>query len=159
MEWDPIGVSGISETADEYDCMLSPILHRLHDGVGEEAIRDWIVGEVEGHFEMQSDLAREGLLARRIGELVAMIVVRDRLLGIAIRASTPQGARRGSSRPQRERESSIYLTLFLPAKWSRTRTLVRDLMATSDTSLQRTAIPEPRNSLTRMRNSAMKSAI
>ena len=66
MEWDPIGVAGVSEAADEYDCMISPLLHRLHDGVAEHEIRDWIVGEVQGHFEMQSDGDREGRLAARI---------------------------------------------------------------------------------------------
>ena len=63
MEWDPIGASGIPVAAEEYNCMLSPVLHRLHDGVSEEEIRDWIVGEIQGHFEMQSDRAREGQLS------------------------------------------------------------------------------------------------
>lgn len=39
MEWDPIGVSGIPEAADEYDCIVSPLLHRLHDGVSDAEIR------------------------------------------------------------------------------------------------------------------------
>jgi len=66
MEWDPIGVSEFPEAADEYDCMLSPLLHRLHDGVSEEEIRDWIVGEIQRHFEMQADQARESQLVSRI---------------------------------------------------------------------------------------------
>lgn len=40
MAWDPIGVSGVPEVADEYDCMLSPLLHQLHDGAGVDEVRD-----------------------------------------------------------------------------------------------------------------------
>ena len=29
MEWDLIGVAGIPEAADEYDCMISPLLRWL----------------------------------------------------------------------------------------------------------------------------------
>ena len=34
MEWDLVGVAGIPEAADEYDCMISPLLHRLFRGRG-----------------------------------------------------------------------------------------------------------------------------
>ena len=54
MEWDPIGVAGAPEAADEYDCMLSPLLRRLHDGVSDKEIQDWVAGEVEGHFGLHS---------------------------------------------------------------------------------------------------------
>jgi hypothetical protein len=66
MGWDLIGVSGVPEATDEYDCMLSPLLHRLHDGASVNEIRDWLVGEVEGHFGTRSDPAREGQLAMQI---------------------------------------------------------------------------------------------
>ena len=32
MEWDPIGVADIPSAADEYDCMIPPLLHRLFKG-------------------------------------------------------------------------------------------------------------------------------
>jgi len=38
----------IPEAADEYDCKLSPLLHRLRDGVSEGEIRDRIGGEIRG---------------------------------------------------------------------------------------------------------------
>jgi hypothetical protein len=41
---------GVPEAADEYDCKLSPLLHRLHDGASMNEIRDWLVGEVEGQL-------------------------------------------------------------------------------------------------------------
>jgi len=63
MVWDLIGVSGVAEAADEYDCMLSPLLHQLHDGANAKEIRDWLVYEVESHFGTQSDAMRENQLA------------------------------------------------------------------------------------------------
>ena len=66
MSWDAIGVAGVETAADEYDCMISPLLHLLHDGANAPAIRDWIVGEVEGHFGLHADPVREGHLADEI---------------------------------------------------------------------------------------------
>ena len=40
LEWDPIGVSGIPEAADEYDCMISPLLRRLFDGADSRSLAD-----------------------------------------------------------------------------------------------------------------------
>jgi hypothetical protein len=45
MGWDLLGVSGVPEAADEYDCMLSPLLYRLHAGASVQEIRDWLVVE------------------------------------------------------------------------------------------------------------------
>lgn len=66
MEWDPIGVGWTPEAADEYDCMISPLMHQLHDGTEERDIRRWIVAEVESHFGMRSDSHREAELAANI---------------------------------------------------------------------------------------------
>jgi hypothetical protein len=42
MGWDLIGVAGIPEAADEYDCMISPLLHRLF-GAGPNDTQDrWL---------------------------------------------------------------------------------------------------------------------
>jgi len=40
MEWDPIGVAGVPEAADEYDCMISPLMHQVYDGVKEKVTLD-----------------------------------------------------------------------------------------------------------------------
>jgi hypothetical protein len=66
MAWDLIGVAGVAEAADEYDCMLSPLLHQLHEGLSVDEIRDWLVAEVEGHFGARADPVRERQLAVRV---------------------------------------------------------------------------------------------
>jgi hypothetical protein len=38
MAWDPIGAAGIPEAADEYDCMISPLMHQLHAGAEESTV-------------------------------------------------------------------------------------------------------------------------
>jgi hypothetical protein len=63
MGWDLLCVSGVPEAADEYDCMLSPLLHQLHDGASVAEIHDWLVREVENHFGVRSDPVRESRLA------------------------------------------------------------------------------------------------
>jgi hypothetical protein len=50
MEWDLIGVAGIPEAADEYDCMISPLLHRLFEGADTRSLADWISRERASHF-------------------------------------------------------------------------------------------------------------
>jgi len=47
LAWDAIGVAGAPEAADEYDCMLSPLMHQLHEGAHEVKIRDWLSDEVQ----------------------------------------------------------------------------------------------------------------
>ena len=43
--WDPIGVAGSDAAADEYDFMISPLMHLLHDGADREAIARWIASQ------------------------------------------------------------------------------------------------------------------
>jgi hypothetical protein len=66
MEWDPIGVSGIPEAADEYDCMISPLLHRLFDGADSRSLADWIGHERSSHFGLGPDDTRDRQLAERL---------------------------------------------------------------------------------------------
>ena len=63
LEWDPIGIANAPEAADEYDCMISPLMHQLHDGEKRREIQNWIVNQVEEHFGMRSDSGRESQLA------------------------------------------------------------------------------------------------
>jgi hypothetical protein len=65
-EWDPIGVSGISEAVDEYDCMIGPLLHRLSDGADTRSLADWISHERSSHFGLGPDGARDMQLAERL---------------------------------------------------------------------------------------------
>jgi hypothetical protein len=38
LAWDPIGVREAPEAQDEYDCLISPLMHKLHDGMTESAL-------------------------------------------------------------------------------------------------------------------------
>jgi hypothetical protein len=63
MEWDPIGVSDIPEAADEYDCMISSLLHLLFEGADARSLADWIRHERLSHFGLWPDDARDMQLA------------------------------------------------------------------------------------------------
>jgi hypothetical protein len=41
-EWDPIGVSGFPEAADEYDSYLGQIAKRLREGVSDQALGSFL---------------------------------------------------------------------------------------------------------------------
>jgi hypothetical protein len=66
MEWDPIGVAGIPQAADEYDCMISPLLHRLSEGADAGALAAWIGHERSSHFGLGPDEAKDLQLARSL---------------------------------------------------------------------------------------------
>ena len=58
MEWDLVGVAGSPEAADEYDCMIGPILHRLFEGADTHSLADWISHERCSHFGAGPDAPR-----------------------------------------------------------------------------------------------------
>ena len=66
MEWDPIGVSGVPEAADEYDCMIGPLMHRLLDGADARSLADWISPERISHFGLSPDAASDAQLAETL---------------------------------------------------------------------------------------------
>ena len=66
MAWDPIGVADIPEAADEYDCMISPLMHQLFAGTEESAVLHWLVAELEDHFGLAANPDRERQAAARI---------------------------------------------------------------------------------------------
>ena len=66
MAWDPIGVAGVDEAWDEYDCLLGPIMHMLHDGVSGRRLGKWLMAELEGHFGLRPDRKREQALANEL---------------------------------------------------------------------------------------------
>jgi len=63
LRWDPIGVAATPEAADEYDRLISPLLHRLHGGATEREIASWLVDELTDHFGMTADESRGHRLA------------------------------------------------------------------------------------------------
>jgi hypothetical protein len=66
MEWDLVGVAGIPEAMDEYDCMISPILHRLFQGADTRSLADWISHERYSHFGAGPDEANDLRLAESL---------------------------------------------------------------------------------------------
>jgi hypothetical protein len=66
LAWDPIGVAEAPEAQDEYDCLISPLMHQLHDGASETSIGSWLIFEIGDHFGMTPDAARERALAREL---------------------------------------------------------------------------------------------
>jgi hypothetical protein len=66
MEWDPIGVAEIPEAADEYDCMISPLVHRLAEDADTRSVADWIGRERSSHFGLGPDEAADMRLAESL---------------------------------------------------------------------------------------------
>ena len=66
MEWDPIGVSGVPEAADEYDCMISPLMHRLFEGADTGSLAAWIRHERSAHIGLRPDDTHDQQLARQL---------------------------------------------------------------------------------------------
>lgn len=66
MERDLIGVVGIPEAADEYDCTISPLLHRLFEGGNTRSLAAWIGHEQSSHFGAGPDDAQDMRLAESL---------------------------------------------------------------------------------------------
>jgi hypothetical protein len=66
MEWDPLGVSGYPEAADEYDCMISLLMERLAAGADARSLAKWISGRRFWHFGDASDEVRDTQLAEAL---------------------------------------------------------------------------------------------
>jgi hypothetical protein len=63
MGWDPIGVAGMPQAADEYDCMMGPLLRMLYEGARPSRIEQWLTQELKAHFGLSPDRSREARLA------------------------------------------------------------------------------------------------
>lgn len=49
-EWDPLGLLGLGAPADEYDCLINPLMRLLDDGVTAEQVSAFLLREFSGHF-------------------------------------------------------------------------------------------------------------
>jgi hypothetical protein len=63
LAWDPIGVAEFPEAQDEYDCLISPLMHRLSDDASAAEVGDWLIEEMREHFGLTPDEHRERVLA------------------------------------------------------------------------------------------------
>jgi len=61
--WDPIGIAGVPEAEDEYDGLISPLLHQLSAGAKEADLEAWLVAQLAGMGLIQDTTARETRLA------------------------------------------------------------------------------------------------
>lgn len=66
LQWDAIGVAGHFEADDEYDCMISPLMHQLHDGASPRQIAKWIGKERVDHFGLSRDRKADKKLAKTL---------------------------------------------------------------------------------------------
>jgi hypothetical protein len=48
--WDPIGVRGVAEAHDEYDCCLYPVFRLLTTGATDEQIAEWLCEQAGEHM-------------------------------------------------------------------------------------------------------------
>ena len=65
-DWDPIGVADIAP-ADEYDCLIGPLLSRLRAGAGQSEIGDFLRDQLDSHFGLDSNNCDVDGVAQRIG--------------------------------------------------------------------------------------------
>ena len=66
MEWDPIGVKGIPEAIDEYDCLISPLMHRLANGAAVDDLHLWLTTELTDPFGLTPMTERDLALTRKL---------------------------------------------------------------------------------------------
>lgn len=66
LAWDPIGVADAPEAQDEYDCMISPLIHQLHGGATPSQIAGWLSRELDDHFGLRRQPEREVGLASEL---------------------------------------------------------------------------------------------
>jgi hypothetical protein len=59
---------GAAEAQDEYDCLISPLMHQLHEGATEQDVARWLKSEMSDQFGLSPQVAGENRLA---SELVA----------------------------------------------------------------------------------------
>ncbi|HEY4347349.1 MAG TPA: hypothetical protein VGM80_07140 [Gaiellaceae bacterium] len=74
-EWDPIGIHGVPEAADEYDSYLGQLGARLREGGGVDEISKYLTDIEEVHMGLgQSEAARtrNRALAQRLVDWQAM---------------------------------------------------------------------------------------
>ena len=64
LEWNPIDADGLPE--DEYDCLISPLHHRLHSGATAEQLADYLTQEIREHFGFQPEPEGMTLFAAKL---------------------------------------------------------------------------------------------
>lgn len=63
MDWDAVGVADWPEAADEYDCMIGPLIGHLRNGADAVFLRDWVARERVDHFGLAPENGADRALA------------------------------------------------------------------------------------------------
>jgi hypothetical protein len=79
--WDPIGVLGVAQAADEYDGYLGPIVQRLRAGDDSNAIAALLSGIVSERMEARPDSAACEATARTLVDWYAGAMAGPELSG------------------------------------------------------------------------------
>ena len=64
-EWDPIGVSGLGDATDEYDCLLWPLMRMLEENSSVEVLAAYLTTELREHFGLDPSLRGPAEFATR----------------------------------------------------------------------------------------------
>ena len=65
-QWDPIGVAGMPEAADEYDSYVGQVGTMLHEGATQAAIAEYLTGVRTEHMGLPGREAREDEVAAAV---------------------------------------------------------------------------------------------
>ena len=71
--WDPIGVRGIPEAADEYDSYAPHVLGMLEQGAEDGAVADYLTGVVRDRMELRPSPEKDADIAALLRELLAAL--------------------------------------------------------------------------------------
>ncbi|SJZ31684.1 hypothetical protein SAMN02745126_00238 [Enhydrobacter aerosaccus] len=88
-DWDPIGVAGIPEAADEYDSYAFHLHSMLTAGATSEAVAEYLSWAVTSRMELTGNPAHDRDIAERAIALYARI---DRVARNSIPIEPPTGA-------------------------------------------------------------------
>ena len=62
-EWDPAALVSAGAPADEYECLVGPLLSRLSQGLSPLELGEWLRADVTDHFGFSKDTEQ---FARRV---------------------------------------------------------------------------------------------
>lgn len=68
-QWDFIGVVDPDTNADEYDCMIAPLLTLLTSGADTRQVQQFLDDEIAGHVGMSPSQLKIGAMAERLSAL------------------------------------------------------------------------------------------
>ncbi|MBW0090676.1 hypothetical protein I4I73_17635 [Pseudonocardia sp. KRD-184] len=61
--WDPIGIIEDGEPADEYDCLIAPVLDLVAHGAGPREVETFLRTELADHFGLDPERHAAGVEA------------------------------------------------------------------------------------------------